>query len=279
MPDPIQAEPTVPAGNDDAELQAAFPDAFPSAEPAAEPVAEPTPEPIAAVPEVDPDFTFSTLENGQREMRLATGQVYRGKDDAELYGQLAKAQIAASRRITELSARPEPVAAPVATQPAASEAIDPTALAIADLMAPAFGLKNGAELVAAFAEQQRTAQTQQEYLAQQQTRNDVAAFIAAVPEFSKLQADGDKIDAYIAENNLPANAKTWEMAYYTLKAKGEMSAPVAQPARATAPRNHMPPPPTGTAPANTGKGAPTEQDLWAMSTEDLEQLITGQLTQ
>ena len=245
--------------------------------PVATPVAEPTPEPVAAAPEPDPDFTFATLENGQREMRLATGQVYRGKDDAELYGQLAKAQIAASRRITELSQRPEPIAPiPVAAPP---DAIDPTALAIADLMAPAFGVKNGAELVAAFAEQQRIANAQQDYMAAQQVNMEAANFFRAVPEFSKAQADADKIDEMCRQNGWSPTAANFEAAYYTLKAKGEMAA--AQPAssRATAPRNTMPPPPTGTGPANTGKGAPTEQDLWAMSTEDLEQLITGQLTQ
>src|SRR5665213_701729 len=89
-------------------------------------------------PAADPDFTFSTLENGQREMRLSTGQVYKGKDDAELYGQLAKAQVAASKRITELSHAPAPVAPPAAAAPAIPEAVDSTALAIAAMMAPAF---------------------------------------------------------------------------------------------------------------------------------------------
>jgi hypothetical protein len=109
MPDPTQVEPTVPAGSGDADFDAAL--AAASAEPAAEPPAAGEPEPAVAEPAAaDPDFTFATLENGQREMRLATGQVYRGKDDAELYGQLAKAQVAASRRITELSRAPEPAA-------------------------------------------------------------------------------------------------------------------------------------------------------------------------
>lgn len=285
MPDPTLQEPTVPAGNEDAELQAAFPDAFPAAADAAptpdpETTLAPDPAPAASEPPAaDPDFTFTTLENGQREMKLATGQVYRGKDDAELYGQLAKAQIAASRRITELSARPESVTPPPATAPTTPTAIDPTALAIADLMAPAFGVKNGAELVAAFAEQQRITTAQSEYMAAQTANMEAANFFRAVPEFSKSQADADRIDQFLQTNQLPFNAKTAEMAYYTLKAKGEMSVPVAASTRATAPRNTMPPPPTGTAPASTGKGAPTEQDLWAMSTEDLEQLITGQLTQ
>jgi len=276
MPDPIQAEPTVPAGSGDADFDAALLEAGAPAEP--EPVADPPAADPATMdsPAPDPDFTFATLENGQREMRLATGQVYRGKDDTELYAQLAKAQVAASRRITELSRTPEPVA-PVA--PVAAPTVDPTALAIADLMAPAFGVKNGAELVAAFAKQQETAQAQQEFMAAQQANFEAANFFRAVPEFSKSQADADKIDQFLQSNQLPFNAKTAEMAYYTLKAKGEMSVALASPARPAAPRNAMPPPPAGTAPANTGKGAPTETDLWAMSADQLQELLTGGSTQ
>lgn len=272
MPDPIQAEPTVPAGSGDPDFDAALVEAggdpAPVADPpAAAPTPDPTPEPVP-----DADFTFSTLENGQREMRLSTGQVYRGKDDAELYGQLAKAQVAASRRITELSRTPEPVA-PVAPIPTAPDVVDPTALAIADLMAPAFGAKNGAELVAAFAEQQRIANAQQEFMAAQQANFEAANFFRAVPEFSKSQADADRIDQFLQTNNLPFNAQTAEMAYYTLKAKGEMNAaPVTT--RAAAPKNNMPPPPVGTAPANTGKGTPSEADLWNMTADQLQELLT-----
>ena len=274
MPDSIET--TVPAGNEgsgDPAFDAALAEASATPEPA---VSEPEPaaEPPAAEP--DPDFTFSTLENGQREMRLATGQVYRGKDDAELYGQLAKAQIAASRRITELSRPAEPVAPP---PPVAEPPIDATALAIADLMAPAFGMKSGKDLVEAFAAQQQTAQTTQEYLAAQQANYEAANFFRAVPEFSKSQADADRIDQFLQQNQLPFNAKTAEMAYYTLKAKGEMSAAPASVPRGTSPRNSMPAPPTGTAPANTGKGAPTEADLWSMTADQLAELLTANAPQ
>ena len=276
MPDPIQAEPTVPAGSGDPDFDAALVQA--GGDPAPEPVVDPPaadPAPVdPAPPAPDSDFTFSTLENGQREMRLATGQVYRGKDDAELYGQLAKAQVAASRRITELS-HVAPPAAPPPPAPTAPAPVDQTALAIADLMAPAFGAKNGAELVAKFAEQQETAQRQQEFMAAQQANFEAANFFRAVPEFSKTQADADRIDGFLQENGLPFNAKTAEMAYYTLKAKGEMSIAPASPARATAPKNQMPTPPAGTAPANTGKGAPTEADLWNMTSDQLAELLTA----
>lgn len=265
-----QAAPTGNEGSGDPAFDAALAEA--TAETPVETPAETTEVPETVETPVDADFTFSTLENGQREMRLATGQVYKGKDDAELYAQLAKAQIAASRRITELSRTPEPVApAPITVAPAE---VDPTALAIADLMAPAFGVKNGAELVAAFAEQQRTAAAQQEFMAAQHANMEAANFFRAVPEFSKSQADADKIDQFLQSNNLPFNAGTAEMAYHTLKAKGEMTAlPAAQAPKA--PKNNMPAPPAGTAPANTGKGATTEADLWSMTPEQLEQLITA----
>jgi len=278
MPDPIQAEPTVPAGSGDPDFDAALVQAGgdPAPEPVVDPPAVDAPATDPAPPAPDSDFIFSTLENGQREMRLSTGQVYRGKDDAELYGQLAKAQVAASKRITELSHAVPPVA-PVAP-PVATEPIDTTALAIADLMAPAFGAKNGAELVAKFAEQQETAQRQQEFMAAQQANFEAANFFRAVPEFSKSQADADRIDGFLQENGLPFNAKTAEMAYYTLKAKGEMNAaPVTT--RPGAPKNQMPPPPAGTAPANTGKGTPTEADLWSMTSDQLAELLTSASSQ
>jgi hypothetical protein len=272
----MQTEPAVQAGNEgsgDPAFDAAIAEV--SAQPTeTETTVDPekAEESAPALPEPDPDFTFSTLENGQREMRLATGQVYRGKDDSDLYAQLAKAQVSASKRIAELSRAPEP--ATVATTPNPIPEIDPTALAIADLMAPAFGVKNGAELVSAFAEQQRISNAQQEFMAAQQANYEAANFFRAVPEFSKSQADADRIDGFLQDNNLPFNAKTAEMAYYTLKAKGEMSVSSAT-SKPSPPKNHMPPPPTGTSPANTGKGAPTEKDLWAMTPEQLEALITS----
>ena len=115
-------------------------------------------------------------------------------------------------------------------------------------------------------------------MAAQQANFEAANFFRAVPEFSKSQADADRIDHFLQENQLPFNAKTAEMAYYTLKAKGEMT--VAAPtARSTAPKNNMPAPPVGTAPANTGKGAPTEADLWSMSADQLQELLTQGSTQ
>lgn len=273
MPDPTQVEPTVPDGSGDPDFDAALAQAneTPNAETtlAPEPVADPTAEPAAPVE--DPDFTFATLENGQREMRLATGQVYRGKDDAELYGQLAKAQIAASRRITELSRTPEPVA-PTPTAPTTPEAIDPTSLAILDLIAPALKAKNGAELIERWDRQGQTEAQYGEMMEAQRANMEAANFFRAVPEFSKSQADADRIDQFLQTNGLPFNAQTAEMAYHTLKAKGEMTAAPTT-ARTTAPKNGMPPPPTGTAPSNTGKGAPTEADLYSMTTEQLAELI------
>lgn len=273
MSDPIE-----PTGSEDVELQAAFPGAFPDAPVDPAPV-DPAPVDLAPVdpaPAADPDFTLVTLDNGQREMTLPTGQVYRGKDDAELYGQLAKAQIAASRRITELSKPAEPVAPVAAATP--EPEIDATAAAIADLMAPRFGFKDGAAMAAALSSIQSASQAQQEYMAAQAAHFEAQKFFMAVPDFSKTDADAAKIDNFLQANGIPFNANTAEMAYHTLKAKGEMTAaPVTN--RPAAPVNHMPPPPVGTAPANTGKGVPTDADLWNMTTDQLEQLITGQLTQ
>lgn len=266
-----QVEPTgnEPVSSGDPVFDEALAEAAGTATP--EPV---TPEPEAAPePAANPDFTFVTLENGEREMRLATGQIYKGKDDAEIMSKVAAAQVEASRHITQLNNKIKEV--PTPTPPAQTTTpapIDPTALAIADLMAPAFGVKDGKELVAAFAAQQETAQRQQEFMVAQAANMEAANFFRAVPEFSKSQADADKIDHFLQENQLPFNAKTAEMAYYTLKAKGEFPQ-AATPAAPTTRRNNMPAPPVGTAPASTGKGAATTTDLWQMSPEDLEKLM------
>jgi hypothetical protein len=140
-------------------------------------------------------------------------------------------------------------------------------------MAPAFGKKNGIELINEQAENRKIANDMQEFMLAQRANFEAANFFRAVPEFSKSQADADRIDNFLQENELPFNAKTAEMAYYTLKAKGEMT--VAPAARATAPKNTMPPPPVGTAPANTGKGAPTDTDLYAMTPDQLLEIMTS----
>jgi hypothetical protein len=278
MSDPTQVEPTVPAGSGDADYDAAMAEAV-AESPAIEPVEPPSDSTSAdpvLEPTIDPDVTYATLENGEREIRTATGQVYRGKDDAELAFKVAKAQVSASRKITEDSRKiAELSRSPESSNPVQQQvapAIDPTALAIADLMAPAFGVKNGAELVAAFAKQQEAANSSQEFMAAQQANYEAANFFRAVPEFSKSQGDADKIDQFLQRNSLPFNAQTAEMAYYTLKAKGEMTVAPAT-TRASTPKNAMPAPPSGTSPANTGKGAPTEAELYSMTTDQLAELL------
>lgn len=276
MPDPI-----VPTGDADFDAALATASGVP-----------PTPEPVAAEAPVTPpetvaepvaeeapasDFTFETLANGDREMRLATGQVYRGKTDQDVMNAMAKAQAEASRTITQLNGRVKEMAPPPVAPPAVEQPIDATALAIADLMAPAFGVKNGAELVAKFAEQQQTAVAQQEFMEAQRANYEAANFFRAVPEFSKSQGDADKIDQFLQTNNLPFNAATAEMAFHTLKAKGEFKA--SAPATPAAPKNGMPAPPVGSSPAATGKGTTTEADLWAMTSEQLADLLASGSTQ
>jgi hypothetical protein len=226
---------------------------FPPDAPAPDAPAQPEP-PAPPAPPSDP-WKIQTLENGQREVTLPTGQVYRGTND-EVLNQLAKAQTHASQRITELGQLVPPPAPPAPTGPQ----VDPTAKALADLTAQGMGFANADEYLAEL-NQVRTGyqQTQNQQTAQQ--------FLAVTPDFPKSQENADKIDATLVALGLPATVQNLQVAHHYLKGTGQYVAVAAPPA--TSRPAGMPLPPNGTT------NQPVEQDPWSMPLDQLRNLATG----
>lgn len=245
--------------------------------------AQPAQEPAPAQPvipaqppaEPNPDFTFSTLENGERELRLATGQVYKGKDDAGILEQVTRAQLEASRTITQLrSQAPPPVAPPVVP---ASEVIDPAEEALADMTARGLGFKDGKELRAGIeALRQSSTQNQDIYL---EIRNQQTAmqFLKETPDFVNTPANSQKLDEALVAMNLPFTAENAKWAHYALKGQGVYEAPVVVTEAHSVPRtatgqfaqrtNLMPMPPNASIPA---PAAPTHPDPFAMTDAEFD---------
>ena len=211
--------------------------------------------PVAVTPEIPSDYRVNTLENGQREVVLNTGQVYRGDTDT-LINELAKAQYNASKRITELGQQipqhiePEPVV----------NGIDPTAKALADLAAQGMGYQNADELTSAMN------MMQQSYV-QQQLNAVAAQFLATTPDFPKSPENADKLDQTLNSFGLQPTPEALTMVHNHLKATGQYvavpNAPITQP-RAPG----MPMPPNGI--TNQPSGS---QDPWAMPFAELEAAI------
>ena len=261
---------------------------------AAQPVADPAPEPSVEPPAATPEppapsdgFSSHVLDNGEHEIRLDSGEVFRGKDQNEVIAKLAKGKLEATRYISELKA-PKQAPQPEVMPPAGANAIDPASLAIADLLAPAFGVKNGQELIDSYKAQQQAAQRSTQVAEEYRLQQEAQKFLSAVPEFSKSKADADKIDIFLDQMGWSNDARNYEAAYYTLKAKGEFASAAPAPTNVvrmpdgkfastkTTPTPSMPPPPSGSAPATTGKGEPTSADLYSMSTDELYALISQQ---
>lgn len=212
-----------------------------------------------AVPVAPPDtgYKINTLENGQQEVTLQTGQVYRGTPD-QVINELAKAQFNASRRITELGQLVPPPSPPAPTGPQ----VDPTAKALADLTAQGMGFANADEYLA------ELRQVQGGY---QEHRNQVTAqqFLAVTPDFPKSQENADKIDATLTALGLPATVQNLQVAHHYLKGTGQYVAVSAPPV--TSRPADMPLPPTGTT------NQPVEQDPWSMPLDQLRNLATGKV--
>lgn len=238
-----------------------------------EPVAAAEPVAPVAAPIQAPEIAVSTLENGQVEYRLATGQVYRGKDHADAANQMAKAQLEASRYIQQLKQAPvAPVASLVpAPTPAASE-IDASTMALIDLIAPAFDVKNGQEMIAAWKQSQQRAAEAQTLTQDYQSHQTAVNFLKTTPDFVNTPTNSEKLDAELNRLNMPFTVENAQLVHYALKGRG-LYETIPAPIAAATPVNRMPPPPVGSAPANTGK-APTESELYSMSTAQLEALMS-----
>lgn len=216
---------------------------------------EAPPAPIAPqTPEIPTDYRINTLENGDREVTLNSGQVYRGSPE-QVINELAKAQYNASRHITDLKSQiPAQPLAPVDLGPQ----IDPTAKALADLTAQGMGFRNAEEYMARL--------NQVETFTQQQQLNQVAAnFIATTPDYPVSPENADKIDQTLSAFGLPATPDALKMVHNHLKATGQyVQVPISQQVTRSAP---MPMPPNGQQ-APTSNGPVTEDQIWSMSPQE-----------
>lgn len=276
----IENAPVEPVGSGDAEWDAAQHEA--QAEnpvQAPEPVAEEAPvapeTPVAAEP--DADFTFATLESGQKELRLSTGEVYRGATDAEVMANLAKGKVEANRHIQQLKQPAAPTPASV-TAPA-KPAIDPAAEAIADYAAQGFGFANAAamrEAIGQFQQSSNNFSTSAQEMAEQQ---QAMSFIKSTPDFVATPANGERIDNFIRERKLPYTQQSMEDAFYALKGRGLLEGkPVTPTAVADTRKNNMPAPPTGNSPVSPiGGTQKTLAELEAMTTQELEAHMDAEL--
>ena len=238
-----------------------------------EPVVEAAPVAEDAEPQ---DITFSTLENGEKQVRLATGEVYRGKDDSEVMRKMGMGKIEASRTIHSLKNPPPPP--PQAPSPAAQAAeMDATAKIMADYTAQGLGYKNSAEMLEEISLFRSQSQQLGLSMQQQNEAQMMDNFMRATPDFTPTQANAEKIDEILTKLNLPLNADTLHFAHFAAKGQGLYTAAAPpQVAIAAPPRNYMPPPPSGNAPAATGRGNPSIMEQEAMTLEELDSLMLTQ---
>lgn len=238
-----------------------------------EPVVEAAPVAEDAEPQ---DITFSTLENGEKQVRLATGEVYRGKDDSEVMRKMGMGKIEASRTIHSLKNPPPPP--PQAPSPAAQAAeMDATAKIMADYTAQGLGYKNSAEMLEEISLFRSQSQQLGLSMQQQKEAQVMDNFMRATPDFTPTQANAEKIDEILTKLNLPLNADTLRFAHSAVKGQGLYEAAATpQVAIAAPPRNYMPPPPSGNAPAATGRGYPSIMEQEAMSLDELDSLMLTQ---
>lgn len=210
---------------------------------------------VPQTPEIPQDYRVNTLENGMQEVVLNSGQVYRGTAE-QVINELAKAQFNASRHITELKGQiPAAPTTPVDNGPQ----IDPTAKALADLVAQGEGFRDSAHKM----ETQRRIVDSYE---QQHINNLAANFIATTPDFFPSTENGDKVDATLKQFGLEATPDTLKLVHNHLKATGQYVAPPAgQQQQRSAP---MPMPPNGY--QVQPQGQPTEAELWAMPFSEFE---------
>lgn len=155
------------------------------------------------------------LQDGTLQLKLPTGQVYRGRDATELFNQVVQGQVNASQRITEMSQERERINAAInaigGRTPAGQaqeqfdravymelQQVDPIA-AQNYLDQYRFGLTSINEVVPYY---QNTFRAAQEF----QTAQTVNNFRAARPDFPGTREAVDLIIGFMKENNIPFSA-------------------------------------------------------------------------
>lgn len=230
---------------------------------AAAPVSEPIPPQVPSVPVSQDPWQVNKLESGEYEVRLPTGQIYKGNEQ-QVINELAKAQFHASNTISNLKTQVPQAPAPAIP----TEQFDPAAEAIADLLAPYLGMRNGRELKEALGSQQ---QTTEQYRANMEN----ATFLQRNPDFPQNPMNAQKMEETVQALGLPWNAQSLEVAHYYLKGRGQYvaAAPQQPMGQVAAPvPSPLPPPPGSNQPQ---QGVPTEKDLWALPDSELIKLARG----
>lgn len=243
-----------------------------------------TPEdPVADAPAADPDpFTPTKLQNGNLEIRLPNGERYEAPNELGLAQAIARSKQEANTYIAELKGKErgeQGKSAPVAPSVADSQ-IDPSAAALADLLAPAFGAKSGKELIDNYnSMMNRTTSlsVQAEEMAGDRAANQ---FVATTPDFHPSDTNAQRLGEAFAElsrmaglpegKTLPFTETNFKNAHFYAKGKGMYE---ASPAAATQNRSTPkppPPPPSGNAPATLGKAAPTMEEFANLSEAEME---------
>lgn len=229
----------------------------------AAPVTDTIPAQVPSVPVSQDPWQVNKLESGEYEVRLPTGQIYKGNEQ-QVINELAKAQFHASNTISNLKTQVPQAPAPAIP----TEQFDPAAEAIADLLAPYLGMRNGRELKEALGSQQ---QTTEQYRANMEN----ATFLQRNPDFPQNPMNAQKMEETVQALGLPWNAQSLEVAHYYLKGRGQyVAAAPQQPMGQTASPvpSPLPPPPGSNQPQ---QGVPTEKDLWALSDSELIKLARG----
>lgn len=240
--------------------------------PAEVPVDNAPAETPVALPEAPPepqDISISTLENGEKEIRLATGQVYRGKDDASVIMELGKAQLEASRYTQTLKQQLEAAQKPPMQESPAEAALDPAAQYFADSAAQGLGFKDASELKEAIQFMKQQATGFQSTLQQQQLQQVAVEFVRSTPDFTVTPGNTAKLEETLDKMCLPPTVENIRFAHYALKGQGAYEAP--QPRTEIgqfAPKNNMPLPPTSGAPNVSTQAA---VDPFSLSDEEFKQ--------
>jgi hypothetical protein len=194
--------------------------------------------------------------------------VFRGTD-AELINELSKSVYNGSVKIAELNQR-GPFAPPAETYTPPSTApgqMDPTAIALADLVAQGLGMKDRNDLLEQVA---MLPQLQQNF--EQQQLNAVAGqFLAKNQDFPMSDRNVELLDAAVTNMGVPLTPQNIEVVHHYLKSTGQYEK-VMTPASPQS-SNPMPSAPNGQGHPN---GAIAEQDLWAMPMNELERYMRKQ---
>lgn len=226
----------------------------------APPVAVETPTvAVSTSPVVAEPYKISELQNGQFEITMDSGQIFKGTQ-SQIMSEMAKSIHNGTRTIATLNGKTPPITEPAPTIVQPGE-IDPTALAITDLVAQGLDFQGGAKELKEFVS---IIPMLREFVQQQQLNNVASAFLAATPDFPHSDVNAGKIDAALIQYGLPATVEALQLVHNHLKATGQYERVAVAAQNGTRP---LPTPPNGFS------EIPQEQDPWSMPLDKLAETI------